>query len=402
VGTAYVAIYRYLLGDFAPYIYGTDDFGKSWTRLTDGKNGIAPDEPTRVVREDPDRPGLLYAGTEFGMYVSFDNGVEWKSFQLNLPVVPVTDIKVAHKDLILSTQGRSFWILDNLTVLHQLKGASGNVLYTPREAVRIPASGGGGRGVDGPQYPLSGAQIDYYLANDSTEPLTLNILDKTGKVVRSFTSTAPPKATREPEEGGGDEEEGSFRAPYPTVLDSKAGMHRFTWDLRYTGGWVSDSRPAAVNGPVAVPGTYRVELKAGSWSETKPLSIVEDPRVTKDGVTQADLEEQFNHNMRALALLNDVNRAVARVKAEQAKLRADKAESSPKGQQLQALADKLITPRIRYSQPALQTHVAYLYGMTNRTDQKIGDDAVERYTYLRKQVDEAIKELDQITQTSGQ
>ena len=106
-GTAYAAIYRFLLGDFAPYIYRTDDFGKTWTRLTDGKNGIAADEPTRVVREDPDRAGLLYAGTEFGMYISFDNGAHWQTFQLNLPDTPVTDIKVAHKDLVLSTQGRS-------------------------------------------------------------------------------------------------------------------------------------------------------------------------------------------------------------------------------------------------------------------------------------------------------
>jgi photosystem II stability/assembly factor-like uncharacterized protein len=397
-GTAYVAIYRYLLGDFAPYIYRTEDFGKTWTRLTDGKNGIAADEPTRVVREDPDRPGLLYAGTEFGMYVSFDDGAHWKSFQLNLPVVPITDIKIAHKDLVLSTQGRSFWILDNLTVLHQLKPASDNVLYTPREAVRIPARGGGGRGLAGPQFPLSGAQIDYSLANDSAEPLTLNILDKAGKVVRSFTSTPPARAAREAEDNGGDEEEGGFRVSYPTVLESKAGMHRFTWDLRYTGGWAGDSRPAASNGPVAVPGTYRVELKAGTWSATQPLTIIEDPRVTKDGVTQADLAEQFEHNMRALALLNDVNHVVARLRAEQAKIHADKAESTPKGQQLQALADKLLTPHIRYSQPALQTHVAYLYSMTSRTDQKIGNDAVARYTDLRKQVDEAMKALDQITQ----
>ena len=111
------AVYRYLLGDFAPYIFRTDDFGKTWTRLTDGHNGIAADEPTRVVREDPDRAGLLYAGTEFGIYVSFDNGGHWQSFQLNLPVTPVTDMKVAHGDLVISTQGRSFWILDDLTPL---------------------------------------------------------------------------------------------------------------------------------------------------------------------------------------------------------------------------------------------------------------------------------------------
>ena len=147
-GTAYAAIYRYLLGDFAPYIYRTDDFGKTWTRLTDGKNGIAADEPTRVVREDPDRAGLLYAGTEFGMYISFDNGAHWQPFQLNLPVTPVTDIKVAHKDLVLSTQGRSFWILDNLTPLHQLndKVASGAGVLV--HAARSRPHAGGAAGSD--------------------------------------------------------------------------------------------------------------------------------------------------------------------------------------------------------------------------------------------------------------
>ncbi|MDE3128327.1 MAG: hypothetical protein KGL38_10005, partial [Gemmatimonadota bacterium] len=138
-GTAYVAIYRFLLGDFRPYLYRTDDFGKSWTLLTDGRNGIPDDSPTRVVREDPDRSGLLYAGTEFGMYVSFDDGAHWQSFQLNLPVTPITDIKVAHNSLVISTQGRSFWVLDNLSPLHQLSeqaARSAAWLFTPERAVR--------------------------------------------------------------------------------------------------------------------------------------------------------------------------------------------------------------------------------------------------------------------------
>ena len=141
-GTAYAAIYRFLLGDFKPYIYRTDDFGKSWTLLTDGRNGIAPDEPTRVVREDPIRAGLLYAGTEFGMHISFDNGSHWQNFQLNLPATPVTDIKVAHQDLVLSTQGRSFWILDNLTPLQELRTA----LASHRAMPSAPRTRGGGRG----------------------------------------------------------------------------------------------------------------------------------------------------------------------------------------------------------------------------------------------------------------
>ena len=119
--------YRYLLGDYAPYIYRTDDYGKTWKRLTDGKNGIPADSPTRVVREDPDREGLLYAGTEFGMFISFDNGGHWQPFQLNLPNVPITDIKVHRKDLVVSTQGRAFWILDNLSALHQTLAADDRV-----------------------------------------------------------------------------------------------------------------------------------------------------------------------------------------------------------------------------------------------------------------------------------
>ncbi|PYT04337.1 MAG: hypothetical protein DMF60_15670, partial [Acidobacteria bacterium] len=138
-GSAYYAAYRWLLGDYQPYIYRTDDYGKTWTRLTDGKNGIPADWPARVVREDPDREGLLYAGTEFGMFISFDNGGRWQSFQLNLPNVPITDIKVHKKDLVVATQGRAFWILDNIASLHQLTSrvtASEVHLFKPRDGYR--------------------------------------------------------------------------------------------------------------------------------------------------------------------------------------------------------------------------------------------------------------------------
>ena len=269
-GAAYVAIYRYLLGDFAPYLYRTNDFGKTWTRLTDGTNGIAADEPTRVVREDPDRAGLLYAGTEFGMYVSFDNGARWQSFQLNLPVTPVTDIQVTHQDLVLSTQGRSFWILDDLTPLHQLsdKIASAQAyLFQPREAVRTPSRGGFGRG-SGIQYPFAGAMIDYYLASAPSGDITLEILDGAGGVVRKFTSAGTGREERVTEDAaaGEDEEgEGGFRPRgAPTRLDKTAGMHRFTWDLRYPGPWQSNARPEGPNGPMAVPGKYAVRLTVGA------------------------------------------------------------------------------------------------------------------------------------------
>ena len=231
--------------------------------LTDGKNGIAANEPTRVVREDPDRPGLLYAGTETGMHISFDNGAHWQSFQLNLPVTPVTDIRVAHKDLILSTQGRSFWILDNLTPLHQINDrnmTSSALLFAPREAIRT-VGGRGGRGA-GVQYPQPGAAIDYYLAASATDDITMEILDENANVIRKFTSAAPAGgaapveavevAPPDEEEGGG----GGGRGGRGAVvrLDKAAGMHRITWDLRYPGPWMSAARPDGPNGPEAVPG----------------------------------------------------------------------------------------------------------------------------------------------------
>jgi photosystem II stability/assembly factor-like uncharacterized protein len=382
-GTAYAAIYRYLLGDFAPYIYRTDDFGKHWTRLTDGKNGIAADEPTRVVREDPDRAELLYAGTEFGMYISFDNGARWQSFQLNLPATPVTDIKISQKDLVLSTQGRSFWILDDLTPLHQLNdgvAAGAAFLFAPKQAVRTPARGGGGLGGrSGVQYPLAGAMIDYYLASAPAADITMEILDPSGQVVRKFTSAGAGEERAVDAEPPPDDEEGGFRVRGgPTRLDKTAGMHRFTWDLRYPGPWISAARPEGPNGPAAVPGKYSVRLTVGSWTATQPLTVIEDPRVTKDGVTTADLLEQFEHNIRVRDLVSDVNRTVARVRAAK----------------LTDVAARLITPSIRYSKPELQTHITYLYSLTTATDQKIGRDAMERYQVLRKELDERIAEVN--------
>ena len=182
-GSAYFAVYRYLLGDYAPYIYKTDDYGKTWTRLTDGKNGIPADSPTRVVREDPDRQGLLYAGTEFGMFISFDNGAHWQPFNLNLPQVPINDIKVYHKDLIVATQGRAIWILDNLSALHQIAPqvtATAAHLFKPRDGYRTRVQPGAARPVD-----------RLLPAGRRQGPVTIEILDAAGAVVNSYNSETP-------------------------------------------------------------------------------------------------------------------------------------------------------------------------------------------------------------------
>jgi hypothetical protein len=315
------------------------------------------------------------------MYVSFDDGAHWQSFQLNLPHTPVTDIKVAHKDLILSTQGRSDWILDNLTPLHQWSdkvNAADAFLFTPREAIRVPGRQvGANRAL---QYPPSGAEIDYYLAKPPAE-VTMEILDAAGKVIRKFSSetgTAPnPNAAVE------DDGEGGFRAPpLPTRLSKTVGMHRFIWDLKYPGPWLSDTRPEGPNGPVAVPGKFSVKFTAGSYTSTLPFTVIEDPRVTKDGVTTAELKEQFDHNMKARDLLSEVNKAVARLRAAQREMK-----DADTKRKLDDLATHMITPGIRYSKPEIQTHIQYLYSMTTQADQKPGRDALDRYQVLRKELD---------------
>ena len=190
MGSAYIAVCRYMLNDWQPYIYRTENYGGTWTRLTDGRNGIPADCPVRVVREDPDREGLLYAGTEFGMFISFDNGRNWQSFQLNLPVTPVTDIRVYEGDLVLSTMGRSFWILDDLIPLHQIKrelAASQAQLLRPRPTYRTRYSISIGR-ANGPEYPPPGARIHYLLAPEIEAPITLDIIDPEGTVIRSFST----------------------------------------------------------------------------------------------------------------------------------------------------------------------------------------------------------------------
>jgi hypothetical protein len=239
--------------------------------------------------------------------------------------------------------------------------------------------------------------IDYYVASAPAGDITLDVLDSSGNVVRKFTSAAGADERAADADAGGDDEDGGFRIRSgPTRLDKSAGMHRFTWDLRYPGPWMSNARPEAPNGPMAAPGKYALRMTAGSWTSTQPLTVIEDPRVTKTGVITADLREQFDHNLRVRDMASEVNKAVARVRAAQASLRDAAGGSGDKLSKLSELASHLITPAIRYSKPELQTHINYLYSLTNATDQKIGRDAVERYRELRKELDAMIAALNQI------
>lgn len=382
-GSAYYAVYRWLLGDYHPYIYGTDDYGKTWMRLTDGKNGIPADWPTRVVREDPDREGLLYAGTEFGIFLSFDNGGHWQSFQLNLPNVPVTDIKVHQKDLVVSTQGRSFWILDNISSLHQLTpqiSATDVHLFQSRDGYRTRVS------------PNNlGPTIEYYLPAAPAGPVTIEILDGKGAVINSYNSDPPAgrgvrgggagAAGAEPDDPDAPVGRRGTPPPRPTRV---AGLNRFVWDLRHQAG---------VTVP---PGQYQARLKVGTDVLTESFNVLIDPRVAEDGVTLADLQEQFEHNMRVRELVNSVNSLVARVREAQTKMRTAATADGEAANRVNAIAAKLLTEPVRYGKPGLQAHITYLAGMTTNVDQKIGRDAVERYEVLRKELDAIRAEVDRV------
>ncbi len=193
------------------------------------------------------------------------------------------------------------------------------------------------------------------------------------------------------EEGGGG---GRGARPAPR-LDSGKGMHRFTWDLRYPGP-ANGAGVDGGNGPVAVPGAYSLRLKTGSFTQTQPLTLVEDPRVLRDGVTLEDLRAQFAHNMHVRDLVTDANKTVARMRAAQQRLRGATGADAERLTKLNELASHMLTPSVRYSQPELVTHITYLYSMTNSADQKVGQDAIERLQVLRKALDDRKRELDRI------
>ena len=320
-GRALVAVYRYRRNDSRPYIFLSNDHGQNWKLLTDGKNGIPEDHFVRVVREDPERPGLFYAGTEFGVYVSFDDGDQWQPLQLNLPRTPVTDMTVQRGDLVVATQGRSFWILDDLSPLRQLDEQvleSSIYLFKPRVAYRTQIRGF--RGGIAPERPPLGARIHFYLS-EQKEPVTVRIRDDQNRLVRTFQGRSgeveedqeegPPEAEEE-QEGGPPERRDSQR----NTFSLKAGMNRLEWDLSYLapdlirGSVMSLSRVSA--GPRAAPGIYTVELDVDGEKRTQNLKVRKDPRWE---ASDEDLRKQFALARSVLEELNRSHAAIRRIRS---------------------------------------------------------------------------------------
>jgi photosystem II stability/assembly factor-like uncharacterized protein len=284
--TAYFCAKNYLLDDRAPYIYKTHNYGKTWVKIA---NGIRVDDYVHSVREDPTRPGLLYAGTEHGVWVSFDDGENWQSLSLNLPDCQVSDLVVEKDDLVAGTHGRSVYILDDIWSLRELQPEipQKNVyLFKPRPTYRS----------------LNQAVIDYYL-DSPCEKVTLEFLDAQGQMIASFTGTPDDDKVQAPTTG---------RRRRPRMIPTrKEGMNRFTWDARYTGAVTFPGMimwGGSTNGPKAVPGTYQVRLIVKGEKQTQTFQIHMDPRLT--GVTQADLEDQFDFLIKVRDKVNEANNAV--------------------------------------------------------------------------------------------
>jgi len=283
-GTCYVAGTRYKLGDFNPYLYKTTDYGKTWTKIT---SGIESEHFTRVVREDPKQKGLLYAGTETGMYISFDDGAQWEKFQLNLPIVPITDLVIKENNLVVATQGRSVWIIDDLTVLHQLGAgdASANMkLFAPKDAYRTKGRAARKPSLTAGQNHPAGVVTHFYVKNYDKKKDTVKLTyhSMKGDTLALFDSSLKKKKP------------GSPGAVEANPLKLKAGGNTHNWDTRGKGAerlkgmilwW------ANLNGAKAVPGEYQVSLNVNGTVQTESFKILPDPRAE---VSVADMQKQYD------------------------------------------------------------------------------------------------------------
>lgn len=289
-GGAYAVATSYKFGDNTPYIYKTSDFGKTWSVIT---TGIPKEEFVRVVRADPKRKGLLYAGTEKGMWVSFDDGTSWNKFQLNLPPVPIHDLAVKNDNLIAATHGRSFWIIDDLTPLHQLTANLSSkdfYLYKPMPGYRMPGSSGNRDARLEGENHSGGIMIHYYLKTvDDKAEIKLDVIELSGAIIKSFSNKAKEKADQ---------------------LLVKNGGNRFVWNMRHPGyktfpGLVFYGSPN--NGPKAVPGKYKVRLTVGNNSMEQEFEILKDPRVNS---TLEDLKMQFDFLVKVRDKVSETNQGV--------------------------------------------------------------------------------------------
>ena len=398
-GSAYVAANRYQMDDFKPYVYRSDDYGETWTPIT---NGVAPNHFARAIREDVKRAKLLYLGTEHGVYISFDDGANWQPLSQNLPDTPVHDLAVEQRDLVIATHGRGFYIMDNIAALRQggIPTTSTFHLYKPEDALR---------GLD------RSLAVDYYLKQPA-QKVTMEFLDAQGKVIRTFTGT-PADAERRPERTGGDEE--GFRRPPDPHPAVSAGLHRLTWDLRYPAAtdfpgmimWAGSTR-----GPEAPPGMYSVRVTADGQTATEGFAIKREPHVLKD-VADQDLREQFDFAMNIRNKTSQANEAVllirgikAQIADRRGKLDPAKAASAVKAlddleQNLSAIEGEIYQVRLQSSQDPLNypiklnNKIAALQGIVESADTRPTEQAYSVFRTLSNSLEEQLTKLDTAVKT---
>jgi len=299
-GGAYIAATSYKSGDYKPYLYKTKDYGKTWKKIT---NGIKADHFTRVVRADPHREGLLYCGTESGMYISFDDGITWESWQLNLPIVPITDLAIKNKNLIAATQGRSFWIIDDLSPLHQLIKEIENRkfhVFDPLASFRIDGYQNKNIRNEGTNHP-GGVLVNYFLdfEPDSLTKIDIKFLDKDGSLIKAYSSQAENENDK---------------------LESKKGFNQFAWNMRYPDAKKFDGIilwAANLQGPKALPGKYKCRITVDQDSMETEFTILKDPR---SNISDNDLQLQFDFILEVNRKLTETHEAITKIRSAREQL----------------------------------------------------------------------------------
>lgn len=395
-GRALIAAYKYRENDFHPYIYLTTDYGKSWKLLT---NGIPDNHFVRVVKEDPVQKGLWFAGTEFGMYLSFDEGKNWQPFQRNLPVTPITDLAIKDNDLVIATQGRAFWIMDDISPLRSVNEkllAKTTHLFPISTPYRTQIRGN--RGIGSPTPAPRGALIYFYLNEnyDSTQVATLSIKDSKDNIRRIYSSKPGKKESR---------------------LSLKKGLNRVVWDLSYESPEVQSGARfslADISGVNAPPGQHTVELKLGTLTESQGFTLQKDPRWTQ---SDEDLMAQYELGMQAMNLLNSCHASIGKLRSLRSQLKAIEQremdgplkekfleESKLIQKELSTLENQLIQTASESGQdpinypPMLDDQMAYLYSVVNNQDDRPNQGAYERFEDLKKAFQPHQKKMDELVE----
>ncbi len=397
-GVAYLAANRYQMGDRKPYVYKTADFGKTWQKIV---TGIPDTDFARVVREDSKRRGLLYVGTEHGLHLSFNDGASWQSLTLNLPTTPVHGIISEERDLVIGTHGRGFYVLDNIGVLRQ---ATPQLTSHPLFLFE-------------PFHPMRGRDrnvtFDYFLNKESPE-VKIEFLDASGTVLRSFTGT-PKAATPAP---GADDN--PFFGGGPPRVGTASGINRFTWDMRYEGSTVFPgmimwaAQPA--RGPAAPTGKYTVRITANGDTKSRDFNIAIDPRLVAEGISEADLLEQFALSLRVRDKVSEANQAVIDIRnvRQQIHERLQKVTGRRKDE-IQKLADSVLLPLTAVEEEAYQVRnrsgqdplnypiklnnkIAALAGVIESADNKPTNQSVEVFNELSAQLDAQLAKMKETLQ----